>query len=152
MPTRRIAFILGATAVAAVLAGCGSMHTSSPPATMWMNFSAQLNGAQEVPAKAVSGSGTAEVQFDRDTGTLRYTINYGGLTGALTGAHIHGPAASGANAGVVVPFANAASPIRGEAKLNPTQAGDLMAGLYYVNLHTAANPGGEIRGQLMMKR
>jgi Cu/Zn superoxide dismutase len=151
MPTRRISLILGATALAATLAGCGSM-SAGPPATMWMNFTAQLSGAKEVPPKQVAGTGTADVQFDRDTGTLRYTITYSGLTGPLTGAHIHGPAAATANAGVVVPFANAASPIRGEAKLNPTQAGDLMAGLYYVNLHTAANQAGEIRGQLMMRR
>ena len=79
-------------------------------------------------------------------------MTYSGLTGALTGAHIHGPAAAGANAGIVVPFANSPSPIVGEAKLTPAQAGDLMAGLYYVNLHTPGNPGGEIRGQLALKR
>ncbi|MBC5764286.1 CHRD domain-containing protein [Ramlibacter albus] len=152
MPTRRSSLILAATLAAAALAGCGSMQSSQPAASSWMNLTAQLTGAQEVPPKQVAGTGTADVQFDRDTGTLRYTVTYSGLTGPLTGAHIHGPAAMGANAGIVVPFANGASPIRGEAKLTPAQAGDLMAGLYYVNLHTAANPGGEIRGQLAIKR
>jgi hypothetical protein len=147
---RRHTLLLGSLAAAAALAGCGSMQGA--PAGNWVNLAATLTGAQEVPPKQVSGTGTADVQYDRDTGTLRYSITYSGLTGPLTGAHIHGPAAMGANAGIVVPFANSASPIKGEAKINPTQAGDLMAGLYYVNLHTAANPGGEIRGQLALKR
>jgi hypothetical protein len=65
-------------------------------------------------------------------------------------AHIHGPAAVGANAGVVVPFkAPVTSPITGTATLTDAQMADLEAGKYYANVHTAANPGGEIRGQLM---
>ena len=66
-------------------------------------------------------------------------------------AHFHGPAMPGANAGVAVPFPNAASPAAGETILTPVQVNDLMAGKWYVNVHTAANPGGEIRGQVMMK-
>ena len=66
-------------------------------------------------------------------------------------AHIHGPAEPGANAPPVVPFANAASPISGTATLTDAQAADLMAGKYYVNVHTAANRGGEIRGQIVAK-
>jgi hypothetical protein len=151
MPTRRTTSILGAAILAALLAGCSAM-SNAPPASMAITLGAQLTGAQEVPPKAVTGTGTADVSFDRDTGTLRYVVTYSGLTGALTGAHIHGPAGMGANAGIVVPFANVVSPIRGEAKITPAQAGDLLAGLWYVNLHTAANPGGEIRGQLTMRR
>jgi hypothetical protein len=66
-------------------------------------------------------------------------------------AHFHGPAAAGANAGVVLPFANPASPIEGQATLTPAQAADLSAGKWYANVHTAANPGGEIRGQMLPK-
>ena len=74
-------------------------------------------------------------------------------TGPATMAHIHGPAAKGANAGVVVPFPGAPgqAAVEGKAKLTPTQYGDLAAGLYYVNVHTAQYPGGEVRGQLMRK-
>jgi hypothetical protein len=57
----------------------------------------------------------------------------------------------GANAGVVVPFANPVSPVEGKATLTAPQVADLMAGKWYANVHTAANPGGEIRGQLMLK-
>jgi hypothetical protein len=66
-------------------------------------------------------------------------------------AHIHGPAEPGANAPPVVPFANAASPITGTATLTDVQAADLAAGKWYVNVHTAANRGGEIRGQIVKK-
>ena len=123
-----------------------------PRAAQVVTLAAALNGAQEVPPNDKAGTGQAEVTFNKDTGELKYRITYAGLSGPATGAHIHGPAAATANAPVVVPFANVGtSPISGEARLNPTQAGDLLAGLYYVNVHTAAHPGGEIRGQLRLK-
>jgi hypothetical protein len=132
----------GAIALAA-LAGCSSMGGGNV-----VHLSAELSGSQEVPAKPGSGSGHADVEYNRDTGMLHWSVTYSGLSGPAIAAHIHGPAARGANAGVLIPFRASPSPITGEAKITPAQAGDLQAGLYYVNIHTAANPGGEIRGQL----
>lgn len=137
---------LGAAALSVLLAGC----TTTKPSNVAV-LTAQLSGAQEVPPNTRTGTGQAEVRYDRDTGMVRWTVSYSGLSGPVTGAHIHGPAAPGANAGIVVPFNVSASPITGEAKITPAQAGDLMAGLWYVNLHTAAHPPGEIRGQLRLK-
>ena len=72
-----------------------------------------------------------------------------GLSGPATAAHFHGPAETGKNAGVAVAIPNAtSSPVEGSATLTDAQAADLIAGKYYVNIHTAANPGGEIRGQV----
>ena len=85
------------------------------------------------------------------THALTYNVTYEGLTGPAAAAHIHGPAEPGANAPPVVPFANAASPITGTATLTDAQAADLAAGKWYVNVHTAANRGGEIRGQIVKK-
>lgn len=136
-----------ATAVA--LAGCSGMGMM--PANTNTSFNAVLTGAAEVPPTPTAGAGTLDANLDRSTGLLRWKLTYSGLTGAATMAHFHGPALPGSNAGVVVPFANAASPSEGQATLTPAQVTDLTAGKWYVNVHTAAHPAGEIRGQMMVK-
>lgn len=115
------------------------------------HYTATLNGASEVPAKTTSGTGTMEGSLDTATKMLTYTITYSGLSGPATAAHIHGPAAVGANAGVVVPFPSPASPIKGSVAVTDAQIKLMDTGMTYANVHTAANPGGEIRGQIMKK-
>jgi len=115
------------------------------------SFTATLSGAAEVPANASTGTGTLEATLDTSNNLLTWTLTYSGLTGPATMAHFHGPAMPGANAGVALPFPGAASPVAGKATLTAAQVADLMAGKWYANVHTAANPGGEIRGQLMVK-
>ncbi|WFU27899.1 CHRD domain-containing protein [Bradyrhizobium sp. CB1717] len=111
---------------------------------------ATLDGKSEVPANTSSATGTAELDYDAASKKLSWTVNYSGLSGPATAAHFHGPAEAGKNAGVAVPIANAgSSPVKGEATLTDAQAADLLGGKYYINIHTAANPGGEIRGQVM---
>ena len=149
----RSVFVRTSVAVAlagAVLAGCGAMRPSQST-EIW---EATMSGGEEVPPKSTGGSGMAEVQYNRNTGVLRYKITYSGLTGPVTAAHIHGPAAPGTNAGVLVPFTGAmnVSPFQGEMVITPEQLAQISAGQTYVNLHTAQNPGGEIRGQLRPRR
>jgi hypothetical protein len=139
---------LKAAALAAALVAPLTFGAAAQAATMV--FNAPMNGASEVPPKTTSGKGDATVALDTTTKTIEYTVTFSGLTGPATMAHIHGPAAVGSNAGVVVPLGNnPTSPIKGTATLNNQQMADLEAGKYYVNVHTSANPGGEIRGQLM---
>ena len=115
-----------------------------------MKFKADMTTAAEVPPKTTAGKGEALATLDTATKTLSYTVTYMDLTGPATAAHVHGPAAVGANAGVVAPMGPpVASPIHGTATLTDAQIADLEAGKYYVNVHTAENKGGEIRGQLM---
>ena len=116
-----------------------------------VTFSATLSGAAEVPANTSAASGKLDATLDKANNALRWTMTYSGLTGPATMAHFHGPAMPGANAGVAVPFPSAISPAAGETTLTLMQIEDLMAGKWYVNVHTAAFPGGEIRGQMMRK-
>ena len=142
MIVRRIAIasILATGAIA--LAGCGMMD-SKGGGTMTV----PLSGQNEVPPNASGGSGTGKVELDGNM--IKWTVTYSGTTGPVTAGHFHGPAAAGANAGVVVPFAGPlASPIIGSATLTPAQVDQVKQGLWYINLHTAANPGGELRGQV----
>jgi len=146
MLTMQPALRAGLLATALALAGCGSMSMSSNP-----HFSASLSAAMEVPPNDSTGSGTLDATLDSKTQVLSWTLNYTGLSGPATAAHIHGPAAAGTNAGVVVPFPNPTSPYQGQATLTPAQVADLTAGKWYVNVHTAAHPGGELRGQITAK-
>jgi hypothetical protein len=110
---------------------------------------ATLDGASEVPPTTTAGKGAADIDYDPASKKLSWKVTYSGLSGPATAAHFHGPAEADKNAGVKVPIPNAtSSPAEGSATLTDEQAADLMAGKYYVNVHTAANPGGEIRGQV----
>jgi hypothetical protein len=109
----------------------------------------KLDGASEVPPTSSTGTGTADLDYDAATKKLSWKLTYSGLTGPATAAHFHGPAEAGNNAGVEVAIPGAtSSPAEGSATLTDAQAADLKAGKLYVNVHTAANPKGEIRGQV----
>jgi hypothetical protein len=112
---------------------------------------ASLDAASEVPAKISSGTGTLTATLNTETEELKYHIVFKDLTGPPTAAHFHGPAAVGVNAGPQVPIATKPleSPIDGTATLTASQAKDLLDGKWYFNVHTAANPAGEIRGQIV---
>ena len=141
----RTAIYTGLTATLLGLGAC-SMNTAMSDSSA---MTAQLSGASEVPAVTSDASGMAEIKFNSKTNQLSWTITHSGLSGPATGAHFHGPAMAGANAGAAVPISgNLASPITGSATLTAPQVADLMAGEWYVNLHTAVHPNGEIRGQV----
>ncbi len=141
-----------AGAIALAFAGCASQAPMAPSTVQV--FAATLSAAEEVPPAADSkGTGTAEVRLDTKTNEMTWKVSYSGMTGPATAGHIHGPAGKGANAGVVVPFPGVAGAASAEGKgmITPTQYGDLAAGLWYVNVHSAKYPGGELRGQLVRK-
>ena len=113
-----------------------------------VHFAAALKGPDEVPSNTTTGTGKVTATLDTVTKAFSYDVTYSGLTGPAVAAHFHGPAAPGANAPPVVPVTNPANPIKGTATLTDPQIADLTAGKWYFNVHTAAHPGGEIRGQL----
>lgn len=144
--------ILGRSSLAA-LASVAWMSMASVAVAAPVSFSVPLTGAQQVPAVKTDGSGTAKLTYDAATKYVTWSISYKDLSGPVTMAHFHGPAAAGANAGVIIWLskhgdAAASNPITGQATLTADQAKQFTDGQWYVNLHTKAHPGGEIRGQV----
>jgi hypothetical protein len=112
-------------------------------------YKVTLDAKSEVPPNASAATGSADVDYDPASKKLSWKLTYSGLTGPASAAHFHGPAEAGKNAGVKVPIPGAtSSPAEGSATLTDEQAADFEAGKYYINVHTAQNPGGEIRGQV----
>jgi hypothetical protein len=116
-----------------------------------INYTAKLTGAKEVPKTASNGTGTLTSTYDTIAKTLAYSLTWEGLSGPATAAHFHGPANRRSNAGVIAAIGGAdpTSPVNGTVALNDDQVKALQTGRVYVNIHTAANPGGEIRGQVV---
>ncbi len=121
-------------------------------------YFADINGFQENPAVATSASGRGTAVISADGSTITYVVTYGGLSGTLNAAHIH-TGAAGSNGGVILPLTAGPSPMTGTlTTANFAASGAvttfvqavaaIRAGTTYFNLHTSANPGGEIRGQI----
>lgn len=118
-------------------------------------FFAYLSSAQEVPTNASTATGFARVFVNEAAGTLSFTVTFTGLSSNQTAAHIHAPAAIGVNVGVAINFGvvgGTSGTITGTAAITPTQLSQIRQHLGYVNVHSANFPGGEIRGQLGIKR
>jgi CHRD domain len=113
-----------------------------------VKFMAMLSGAEEVPAVTTTASGMFDGVFNKNTKILTYTITYSGITPVAW--HIH-KAVKGTNGGVSFNLGTAFStPYKNSTiALTPEQEADLMAGGFYVNVHSAKNTSGEIRGQLL---
>jgi hypothetical protein len=117
-------------------------------------LTASLSGLAERPTPVVgTASGTATLMVESDT--LTFNIQYEGLTGPATAAHIHGPAPASGSAGVLIDLApfngvgfGTNGTFSGTVVISPTQRNHLLTAQAYLNIHTAANPGGEIRGQI----
>ena len=122
-----------------------------------VNLFATIDGNQEVPPTGSLATGTGTMNYDDVTNLLNWTITYTAvsMTGTPTVSHFHGPAPVGSNAGVQVDIvANSGgsitSPMIGSATITETQEGQLLSGLWYINIHSTAFPAGEIRGQVQV--
>ena len=167
------------TAFLAVIVGCnggGSDNTTSTNDSIATDTSSAMNNApaatnnlmtatglqmksdQEVPVNNSTASGTADVTYNKDSKMLTYTLNWSGLTGKATMAHIHGTAPRGTNAGVKHDLTNVlkketSGSFTDSVKIDASDIKEdsLLSGFYYFNIHTPANPGGEIRAQIEFK-
>ena len=163
MERMRIVCVLAASV--AFAAACDSSTDVTPR----ILYRATLNGASEVPATTSTATGDFSAQLLPNK-TLSYSLTWTtGLTGTANAAHIHGPADATQTANILVNFASPPAATTNDTvnfttriawgNLDLNQAvtaevsGDsliklLDAGLLYVNIHTVANSGGEIRGQI----
>jgi hypothetical protein len=129
---------------------CGlALSAPSLAATRTTVWTAALSSGQEVPKQVVKDSAAHGLFKATLSGkTLKWKLTFAKLTGPATMAHIH-MAAKGKSGNVVVPLcAPCASGVTGTATITPTLLSAFNKHLLYVNVHTAKNPGGEIRGQL----
>lgn len=133
------------TLARAAVAGCALtlLLAAGPVFAETVQLKADLKGSGEA-----KGNGQMTGTYDTASKKLTWQGTYSGLTGNATAAHFHGPAAPGQNAGVAVPLKEFGPSFSGNADLTDAQATDLLAGRWYLNVHTPANPGGEIRGQV----
>jgi hypothetical protein len=135
-------------------AGCDNKDDDPVVNDEIYTISATMAGTNEVPANTSSATGTTTGTYNATTNTLQYNISWSGLTGPATIGHFHGPAAAGTNASPIIYFnlipgtPNTSGTATGQIKLSDTQEADFLAGKWYANVHTTANSGGEIRGQV----
>lgn len=113
-----------------------------------INLQVTIDGMQEVPSVDTPAKGSGTLTYDTDTRLLSWNMTFSGLKAGQTAAHFHGPAFYCSSAGVTIGL-QLGSPIIGSATLTEQQATDMLNGLWYVNIHSSAHPGGEIRGQVM---
>lgn len=145
------AFLLTATLLSSMaVAANNAQAIAAGSATNIHLFEANLSPASEVPAVDSAAAGRAVLALITDT--LYYRIFVADIDN-VTASHIH-EAAPGTNGPVIVPFFTGsgifdpANPISGTVTLTPTQVAKLMAGDYYINVHTSDFPAGELRGQV----
>ena len=122
-----------------------------PVSASIVNLTASIDGAQANAGAGTGSSGTgfATMTFDDTSNLFDWNISWTGLVNE-NAAHFHGPAFPGQNAGVQVGIGVASNPAIGSATLTGAQAADLLAGLWYINIHTTAFAAGEIRGQVQV--
>lgn len=152
MRRKRLAMIAATVALMAVPGAASAVDPTQPA------YGGPLSGAQENPPVVTTATGQGTAVISADGNTITYIVTYGGLSGTVNAAHIH-TGAAGSNGGVILPLTAGPSPMVGTlTAANFSASGSvttfaqavaaIRAGTTYFNLHTTANPGGEVRGQI----
>jgi hypothetical protein len=129
----------------------GLLVLTGPLAGQSWIYRVELTGAQEVPANASPGIGTATVRIDIASRVFTVFGSYSNMMSPVTLAHIHGPAHRGANAGVAVALSTTgrtSGTFSGSGVLTTAELHAIVDGSAYLNVHTEMFVGGEIRGQI----
>lgn len=153
MRRKRLALIAAAVALMAVPGAVSAVDPTQPA------YGGPMTGAQENPPVATAATGQGTAVISADGSTITYIVTYSGLSGTVNAAHIH-TGATGSNGGVILPLTAGPSPMvgtltsanfsaSGSITSFPQAVAAIRAGTTYFNLHTTANPSGEIRGQIL---
>ena len=115
-----------------------------------------LSAKQEVPVGTSAASGSARISYNHKTRMLSFTVSWDSLSGNPTGAHIHGMAGLGVSGNVKYDFSNSfpkttSGTYSGSVTVDGVniKKDSMLDRLYYMDIHTSKNPGGEIRGQII---
>lgn len=171
MQHRAVTLVVLAALVAVV--ACKKDSTTAAvvttPVSNIVTFRANLTSGAEVPPNATTGYGTFVATLDTVTNVFTYDLTFTGLSANVSNGHIHGPALATANSGTAVNFntlpgatfsfgaqagtGHGVALLTAATSITATMSGDslkklLFAGLTYANIHTTANPSGEVRGQI----
>lgn len=141
-----------------ILFSCGTSTEELEKDNIYYGRALPMTGGQETPAVTTNATGTIEANYNRLTKTLSYKVTFSGLSGNATAAHIHGLGEPGVTAGVLQTFspfpAASSGTYSGSLLIDGVKFTEeyLLGNRYYINIHTAANGSGEIRGQLILKK
>jgi CHRD domain len=127
---------------AAALSMVAMLAAGAARANEIIHYEADLTGPN-------GAKGTVTAELEKSERAFAYRATYSGLSGPATMAHFHGPADPGKDAPPVVTVPSAKLPIGGSVRLTDQEIADLEAGKWYFNVHTAAHPAGEVRGQVV---
>ena len=144
-------FLLSSLAISVIAFSCKKDEVAVNPDKIYQ-VSTSLSGANELPMVTTSATGTTTGTYNQTTKMLMVSTTLNGIT--PTAGHIHTqtvPTTATKSGGVTFPFTSLTSPVSFMTTLTTAQETDLLNGIMYVNFHTPANPGGEIRGNLMLK-
>jgi CHRD domain len=137
--------LVGGISLLAVVSIASASHAMKP---MTVKFSAALNTGQEVPRPTGTTGGSGHFSATLSGMKLTWTLTYAHLSGPALQAHIHS-GSKGQSGPVLIPLCPpCTSPKSGSVTLTAKEIADMEAGKDYVNVHTAKNPNGEIRGQI----
>ncbi len=131
--------------------GTGFGGTGGAGGANTQTFSMTLTGTQEVPGNTSAATGDVQVTLNKTTGAILVTGAFSNLTTNATAAHIHGPAAVGSTAPVIVPLtvpSATSGTVTGQATMSTVQMTDMLNQMTYVNIHSEMFPDGEIRAQI----
>ncbi len=145
---RHIYLLFSLLFISATFVSIDAAHLSST-----LQFTARMNGSNEVPPVMTDAEGLGVFTLSEDKTTLDINVSVNGLSGEITGIHLH-EGEAGANGGVVFNLSDAINGNRIQTRLTnltADQVATFISGGYYLNVHTDANPGGEIRAQVILE-